>query len=61
MNEIFGDPDSSFRLGIFASSNSGKSYLISEMLTNPKWGCIDKFKPDHIFIVSPTVSYDPAY
>ena len=40
MGDIFGDPEQSFRLGVFASSNSGKSYLISEMLTNPKWKII---------------------
>jgi hypothetical protein len=33
-HEIFGN-DKPFRLGIFASSNSGKSHLISELLTNP--------------------------
>lgn len=41
-HEIFGG-EKSFRLGLFASSGSGKSHLISEMLTNKSWGLVDKF------------------
>ena len=37
--ELFGG-EKSFRLGLFASSGSGKSHLISEMLTNPDWGIV---------------------
>lgn len=37
--EIFGS-DKPFRLGLFASSGSGKSHLISEMLTCDDWGII---------------------
>jgi len=42
--EIFGGPKP-FRLGIFSSSGSGKSYLIRELLTNKDFGFDAKFKP----------------
>lgn len=49
------------RLGIFSSSGSGKSHLIKELMTSPEYGLIDKFKPDHIFIICPTLKLDSAY
>jgi hypothetical protein len=58
--EIFGS-DKPFRLGLFASSNSGKSHLISELLTNSEWGIIDRFEPDHVFIICPTIHFDDSY
>jgi hypothetical protein len=58
--EIFGS-DKPFRLGLFASSGSGKSHLISEMLTGEDWGIISKFDANRIFIICPTTSLDSGY
>lgn len=30
-------------------------------MTNSQYGLIDKFKPDHIFIICPTLKLDSAY
>jgi hypothetical protein len=49
------------RLGIFSSSGSGKSHLISEILTNPEFGLHDKYKANHIFIICPTLKLDDSY
>jgi len=55
--EIFGG-EKPFRLGLFASSGSGKSHLISEMLTGPDWGILQKFDANRVFIICPTTSLD---
>jgi hypothetical protein len=49
------------RLGIFSSSGSGKSHLISQILTNKDFGLQDKFDPDKIFIICPTLKLDDSY
>jgi hypothetical protein len=49
------------RLGIFASSGSGKSHLIKEILTNKEMGIIEKYEPDNVFIICPTLKLDDAY
>ena len=54
-------PTSSFRLNIYAPSFSGKSYLINDMLTNPKYGYKKVFSPERIFIMSPTYESDTSY
>lgn len=58
--EIFGGPKP-FRLGIFSSSGSGKSYLIRELLTNKDFGFDAKFKPQNIYIICPTLKLDDTY
>jgi hypothetical protein len=37
--DIFGD-ETPFRMALIASSNSGKSFLINELLTNPQFALI---------------------
>ena len=44
-----------------AGSGSGKSTLVKTMVTDPEWGLVDKFTPDKIFIICPTVSFDDCY
>ena len=58
--EIFGS-EKPFRLGLFASSGSGKSHLISQMLTGSDWGIISKFDANRVFIICPTTSMDSGY
>ena len=60
-SEIFGN-DKSFRLLLAASSGSGKSQIIKELLTNPSWGLTTKFKhPENVYIICPTLKVDSAY
>ena len=49
------------RLGIFSSSGSGKSHLIKQILTNKEFGLQDKFEPDKIFVICPTLKLDTSY
>ena len=58
--DIFGG-DKSFRLLLAASSGSGKSQIIKELMTNPSFGLQSKFQPDNIFIICPTLKVDSAY
>jgi hypothetical protein len=44
-----------------ASSGSGKSQVIKEIMTNPSFGITSKFHPDNIFIICPTLKVDDAY
>jgi hypothetical protein len=53
--------NSSFRLNIYAPSYSGKSYLINDMLTNPKYGYSKVYDAERIFIMSPTFESDTSY
>lgn len=55
------NPDPAFRLNVYAPSHSGKSYMINQLLTNPKYGYRKVFKPDQIFIMSPTYESDETY
>ena len=48
-------------MGLFASSGSGKSHLISELMTNPDWGLNTKFDADRVFLICPTISMDDGY
>jgi len=58
--DIYGN-DKPFRLALFASSGSGKSHLISEMLTEPDWGIVSKFDANRVFLICPTISMDSGY
>ena len=58
--QIFGG-SKPFRLGIFSSSGSGKSYLIKELLTNKDFGFADKFKVANTYIICPTLKLDDTY
>ncbi len=49
------------RLGIFSSSGSGKSHLIKEILTSREFSFDQKFFPDKVFIICPTLKLDTAY
>ena len=53
--------DPAFRLNVYAPSHSGKSYMINDLLTNPKYGYSKVFKPEQIFIMSPTYESDDSY
>jgi hypothetical protein len=55
------NPNPAFRLNVFAPSYSGKSFAINDLLTNPKYGYSKVFKPDQIFIMSPTYETDESY
>jgi hypothetical protein len=44
-----------------ASSGSGKSQVIKELLTNPSFGITSKFFSDHVYIICPTLKVDDAY
>ena len=48
-------------MGLFASSGSGKSHLISEILTDPLWGVEKNIDCNRIFLICPTISLDNAY
>ena len=58
--ELFGG-ERPFRLGLFASSGSGKSHLISQMLTGDDWGILSRFDCDRVFLICPTISMDSGY
>jgi hypothetical protein len=60
LKDIFGG-EKSFRLLLAASSGSGKSQLIKELLTNPKFGITEKFHPENVYIICPTLKVDDAY
>lgn len=49
------------RVGIFAGSGSGKTTLVKNIMTDPEWGIVDKFTPDRVYVICPTVSFDDAY
>lgn len=58
-HQIFGN-DKPFRLALYAASNSGKSFLIKEMLTNESWGLSNKYHPDRIYIFNPSAEFDDS-
>jgi ABC-type lipoprotein export system ATPase subunit len=47
-----------FRCSVVGSSGSGKSYMLSDMIMNKKYGFLDKFEPNKIYILSPTAEVD---
>jgi ABC-type lipoprotein export system ATPase subunit len=49
-----------FRCSIVGSSGSGKSYMLSDMIMNKKYGFLDKFEANKIFILSPTAEVDSS-
>lgn len=55
------NPDPSFRMVCYAPSYSGKSYMINDLITNPEYGYKKIFKPNQIFIMSPTYESDDSY
>jgi hypothetical protein len=60
-NQIDHMPQIVFRLNVYAPSFSGKSYMINDLLTNPKYGYSKIFKPEQIYILSPTFESDESY
>lgn len=58
--DIFGG-EKSFRLLLASSSGSGKSQIIKELMTDPSWGIVDKFHPENVYIICPTLKVDSAY
>ena len=58
-SEIFGN-EKPFRLALYAASNSGKSFLIKEMLTNEGWGLVNKYHPDRVYIFNPSADFDDS-
>lgn len=44
------------------ASGSGKSSLLSQMITDPEWGLTGKkFSVDKIMIICPTLGFDESY
>lgn len=55
------DPTHGFRYIVVAPSLSGKSFMINDLLTNPKYGYTKVFDPICTFVFSPTFAYDDSY
>ena len=49
-----------FRCSIVGSSGSGKSYMLSDLIMNEKYGFMKKFEVSKIYILSPTSEVDSS-
>lgn len=55
------NPNPAFRMCVYAPSYSGKSYFINKLLTDKKYGYYKIFKPNNIYVFSPTFQSDSSY
>lgn len=61
INDELPNPNPAFRMCVYAPSYSGKSYFINKLLTDKKYGYYKIFKPNNIYVFSPTFKSDSSY